>query len=278
MDILYRTFDRAGALYNQLFGNWMHIHSVVHIILLIFAALLIIFIAAQITKLIIVPILLMFYYHVIFRIWNYFMVETPQEWLYIRNHSNDSLQHSKRYLKLTDKVKRNRTTLDHTKYRGMIYRSRPFAAGFMAVFGLVAILWVVSFGLYRHDALPVMLANVDEIQPTTEPETQPEPQTEPQELDYEPGETAPPWLGTREWNPDENIVLYLNETGQQGTRLRSGPGIASYNVIELLWDNDRLVYLHSYFPDTETPGLYWLRVLSPSGTEGYVSSEDIGVE
>jgi len=276
MDILYETFDRAGELYNQWFGNWLHIHSVVRIILLILGALLVVFVAAQIIKLIIVPILLMFYYHVIFRIWNYFMVETPQELMYIRNHSNDSLQHNKRYLKLCDKVKRNRTKLEHTKYRGMIYRARRYAAGFMAVFGFIAIVWVVSFGLYRQEVLPAMVTNVAETPPVTEPEA--EPQTQPQETEYEQAEAAPHWLGTREWNPDESLVLYLNETGQQGTRLRSGPGIANYSVIELLWDNDRLVYLHSYYPDEETPGLYWLRVLSPSGTEGYVSSKDIGVE
>jgi len=86
----------------------------------------------------------------------------------------------------------------------------------------------------------------------------------------------PDWFTPELWTVDTHIILYLNEQGQKGANLRNGPGIMEYSVIEILWDNDQVVFLHSFFPDTHVDGLYWLHVLSPSGTMGYLSSQLVG--
>jgi hypothetical protein len=74
-----------------------------------------------------------------------------------------------------------------------------------------------------------------------------------------------------EWQ--ENAVFTLNEQGSQGARLRDGPGISGQTVIEIIWDDAKLIYLNSYVPDEFVNGLFWLRVESPTGTVGYVSSQ-----
>ena len=83
----------------------------------------------------------------------------------------------------------------------------------------------------------------------------------------------PPWLDPTVWHIDDDIILLLNELGRPGARLRDGPGILGNNIIEILWNDDQMRYLHSFYPDSDVQGLYWLRVLSPHGTEGYISSQ-----
>jgi len=214
------------------------------------------------------------------------MVETPQEWLYIRYHKKDVSTYSMFYLKLCDKVKRNRTILLHKKYRGVVFKLRRTSYVMMAICAAVTLLWSVSFGLHQQYVVPAMVV-VDGTTAggeTTTTTTQPG-QTQPG-ITTQPGTTLPAYIpgGTvidgapAGWPANEIVVLHLNEFGQPGAPLRNGPGISDYSIIEMLWDNDRLVYLHAFAFDTEVEGQYWLRVLSPTGTEGYISSRLVGME
>jgi hypothetical protein len=96
-------------------------------VLILLVLWLLLFLATQLIRFVIAPASLMFFYHVLFRAWNFIFVETPHEWIYIRYHSKDKPNFSALYLRLCDKVKNNRMILSHTKYKGMIMRSRKFA-------------------------------------------------------------------------------------------------------------------------------------------------------
>jgi len=213
---------------------------------------LIIYVFTQLFQYVMWPLVMMFYYHAIFRAWNYL-------------------------------IEKNRTTLSNVNYAGMVRYSKQVALRLMIIFGVVTTLWVTAFGLHQEYAVPVMVVDVnrptDTVAGDAAYEYSPAPSmdssTAGQEGQFD--QDTPGWLSPAAWPADAEIVLYLNELGAKETRLRSGPGIAGYNIIELLWDNDKLVYLHAFFPDPYVRGLYWLRVLSPSGTEGYVSSQLVGV-
>lgn len=90
-------------------------------------------------------------------------------------------------------------------------------------------------------------------------------------------EVIPNWPTPSVWDDTVNVVLYLNETGANGTHIKNGPSLTHYSTIEILWDNAQLVYLHFFVPDADEAGVYWLHVLTPSGTEGYVDSRLVGV-
>jgi len=266
------TFDRAGDLYTHLFSDWLHINFIVRTILLLLITWLLIYLFAQFFQYILAPFLMLFYYHVIFRIWNYFAVETPQEAMYIKYSKNEE-PYSERFLDLCDKVKKNRTTLAHAKYTGMVVRSRKFTLRLMIFCLVVATLWIPSFGLHQRYATPVMVVDTTQQPAPTIPDEEDEPDTSvpPPQTTY-----ASDNIDPSAWEESE-IILQLNELGQSGARLRDGPGILDYNVIEILWDYDQMVYLHAFAPDSDVPGLYWLRVLSPSGTTGYISSQLVEV-
>ena len=266
MDMLRSTFDRAGEIYDRLFGNWLHVHFFIRMGVLLLATTVALVILWQLLKRVIVPGLLMFYYHVIFRAWNFIAVESPSELIYIKFYGKGKDTFSGLYHRLTRRADINRTKLDHAKYRGMVYRGRRYVLGFMLVIGVGGLLLATSFGIYHQSTstLPAMAV----VETTTAP---PEVPTVPTQAVTPMEEVAPQWLDATVWEPDTNIVLELTPEGQEGTPLRSGPGIDAYHIIEMLWANDRLVYLHTYHP-AEADG-YWLRVLSPRGTEGYVSSQ-----
>jgi len=286
MTILQTTFERAGELYVLLFGDWLHVHFIIRTAVLILVMWLAVYIIAQVFKFLIAPVLLLIFYHTIFRFWNFVMVETPQEWIYIRHHSKDSPKFAATYGRLSDKVKRNRQTLTNAKYSEIVRRVKPFTLRVMIISGIVATLWVASFGLHEEYFVPAMTPPIADSgaetgAPPTENPVEDMPAYDPHEdryAEYEPDETyAAGTIDPSFWGGDEHVVLYLNELGQMGARLRDGPGIRGYSVIEILWDNDQLVYLGDYQPDMYVEGLYWLRVLSPSGAEGYISSQVVGV-
>ncbi|MCL1844141.1 MAG: hypothetical protein FWF79_10045 [Defluviitaleaceae bacterium] len=268
MTIIRSTFDWAGDLYARTFADWLHMHFLLRTVLILFVLWLFIFVFAVLLHYLIGPALLMFFYHVIFRAWNYLFVETPQEWIFIRYHSKDRPNFSEFYKKLCDKVKQNRVVLSHTKYRGMVMRSRRIGVQFMITCAIAATLWASAFGLHHEYAAPVLvLINEEnnenaEIQPADTEED-----IEISAFPYSPGEITPSDL------PAEDALLSLNELGASGSRLRDGPGITGSTIIEILWDNDVLVYLNAFVPDAYVNGLYWLRVLSPAGTEGYIGSQ-----
>jgi len=246
---------------------------------------LIIYLFTQLFQYVVSPLAMMFYYHVIFRAWNYLTAELPEGFIYTRYHSRDKSNFSRLYARLCDRIKKNRAKLSNVRYAGLVHYSKQVALRLMIICGIVSTLWVTAFGLHQEYAMPVMVAVADQPTETAVSdfsyEYAPIPSidmdlslTEPEGpfVHYEYG-----WLSPAAWPFDTEIVLYLNEAGANETRLRNGPGIAGYNVIEILWDNDKLVYLHSFYPDPYVRGLYWLRVLSPSGTEGYVSSQLVNV-
>jgi len=271
------TFDRAGDLYGRWFADWLHVHFIIRTVLILFILWMIIFLAAQMIQYVIAPIVLIIFYHIFFRAWNYIFVETPHEWIYIRYHSKDKPNFSALYLRLCDKVKNNRLILSHTKFKGMILRSRKFAMHLMFICAVAVTLWVSAFGLHYEYAVPVTL-EIKEREVFSEPE---EPENEPADFSTEelenlyheetPYYTADFQLTPADWQ--DNDVFTLNEQGRQGARLRDGPGIAGQTVIEILWDDAELIYLNDYVPDEFVNGLYWLRVESPSGTVGYISSQ-----
>jgi len=254
-------------------------------IILVLLAWLVIYIAAQIFRYIIAPLLLMFYFHIIFRAWNYIYVETLHEWLYIRFYSKGKKRFAGTYLRLCDKVKRNRTKLKFAKFPGMVRRSKKFTQRLMFIVGVVAALWLASFGLHREYVAPA--ARFPTMPAFARPDVPIAPGYEipPQHTYvYNNEETAAAneggirgidqdhWLNPANWPNLGEMVLELTAQGALGTFLRNGPGIAEYAVIEVLWDNDRLVFLEYFVPDPDVVGLFWLHVLSPTGTEGYVSS------
>jgi len=254
--------------------------------LLLLVLWLIIYAFAQLFRYVVAPVWLLFYYHVIFRAWNYLAVETPQEWIYIHYHSKDKPNFNRLYLRLCDKIKRNRMILLHAKYPGLIRRTKGATLRLMIICGIVSTLWVSSFGLHQEYAMPAMVVNVDLPMDTPSDDYNNSPahtyDASLAGISYE--ETSVPsntaqlgWLNPAAWPIDTEIILYLTELGAQGTRLRNGPGIAGYSVIEILWDNDQMVYLHLFYSDPDVAGLYWLHVLSPSGTEGYVSSQLVSI-
>lgn len=284
MTVIQSTFNRAGDLYGRWFADWLHVHFIIRTVILLFVLWLIIFLAAQLLRYLIAPMVLFVYYHIIFRAWNYVFVETPHEWIYIRYHSKDLPNFSALYLRLCDKVKRNRLILSHTKFKGLTMRSRRFSAQVMIISAVAVTLWVSAFGLHHEYAVPAMVeVTTPEINTMEEPSTEngqesvqetpvtdePPPQYY-EEVHYYP--TAPEnQITPADWQ--ENAILTLNEQGKQGARLRDGPGITGQTIIEILWDDVQLTYLNMYVPDLYVSGLFWLRVQSPGGAVGYISSQ-----
>lgn len=269
MSFIQSTFEWAGEFYGNLFADWLHVHFLIRTVLILFVVMLLIFLLGQLVKYVIAPGALMFFYHVIFRAWNFFFVETPHEWLYIRHH--DEPNFPERYLRLCDKVKQNRIVLEHTKFKGMFLRTRKFATWFMVTCAVATTLWVSAFGLHHEYAAPAVVIINGEQSP--DEEYVPEAIYDPYENDiieeyfYTPVEVPPT---PADWSA--NAVLALNEQGREGARLRDGPGIYGQTVLEVLWDDARLYFLGEYVPDAYVSGIYWLRVETADGTVGYISS------
>ncbi|MCL2215462.1 MAG: SH3 domain-containing protein [Defluviitaleaceae bacterium] len=298
MTIIRTTFDWAGALYSRWFADWLHVHFIIRTVLLLLLMWLIIFLGAQLFKYVLLPLVLMLYYHVFFRAWNFLFVETPQEWLYLRYHSKDKPDHAQLYSRLCDKVKRNRLILKHTKFAGMMIRARRPASVLMFICLVASTLWISAFGLHQEYAAPalVLIDNTADrdMQDSDVPDLDlPPDESSNNENDlydyYTPGEAeaeptpgshavyAPGTINPAGWPAESNIRLSLTEQGAQGARLRDGPGIAGNTIIEILWDDTLVTYLHSFVPDVYVNGLYWLRVRTPGGAEGYISSQLVEV-
>jgi len=256
-------------------------------VLLLLVIWLAIYIVAQLFQYIIAPVLLFIFYNTIFRAWNYFAVETPMEWIYIKYFSQDKTKHREKYSRLCDKAKSNRQLLSNLRYMGMVRRAKWFTLRTMIILGVVSTLWVAGFGLHREYAVPAMVQNGDDNNVAAAPQEPTENENDTTEQPPQPGETAtadytptpqvprepPPWLDPYFWPADESITLRLNGLGQPGARLYDGPGIVGRNIIEVLLHDDEMEFLHSYYADSYVQGLYWLRVRTAGGTEGYIGSQ-----
>lgn len=240
MTYIRSAFNRFGEFYNLIFYDWLHIHFIIRTAILLVVLWMIVYICAQVFRYLIAPAALCVHHTV---------VNTAKRGRRARYYAYEG-------------------------YVDMVRRSGKPAFRLMLICGIALTLPVLAFGLHREYATPAAAMPVDAHiaeggLPTYTPT--------PRENDtYAPHQYSG-WPKSAAWPPDMEIILYLNELGRQGTRLRSGPGIAEYTVIEILWDNDLLVYLYSSHRDAYAEGLYWLRVLSPTGTEGYVSSELVGI-
>ncbi|MCL2456276.1 MAG: SH3 domain-containing protein [Defluviitaleaceae bacterium] len=266
-------------MYANLFADWLHIHFIIRTVIILFVLWMIIFLFAQLIQYIFAPMALLFFYHVIFRAWNFLFVETPHEWLYIRYHEKANFPEI--YLRLCDKVKQNRLILAHTKYKGVLFRSRRFAMQFMIISAIAATLWASAFGLHHEYSAPTFVAASEEPEEEfdfvfeDEDDFEDENEISSEEFSEKLFEEILEKILVPVFDFEDDSLLFLNETGRQGARLRSGAGIENQTVIEILWDDAVLVFLNEYVPDENVNGLFWLKVRSPSETTGFISSQYI---
>jgi len=275
MGIIRSSFDWAEGLYEAWFAEWFHVHFFIRTVMILLSMWLLVFLLAQLLRFVIMPCLMMFYYHVILRAWNFLFVETPHEWIYIKYHSQDSPKYGETYLRLCDKVKRNRYLLSHTKYRGLVRKLRRPVAGFMVLCAVAVTFWSVAFGLQVEYVTPAVTADANEngyASSNMNGGTRDEINGGSYENGGEPSFSPPTENrpSTIEWR--ENSVFRLSPQGRLGARLHSGPGIEGHTVIEILWDDAALFYLNEYVADDLVRGVYWLRVETQDGTAGYISS------
>jgi len=247
--------------------------------------------AVQFFHYVIAPLVLLFYYHVIFRFWNFLFVETPQEWIYIHYHSKDKPNFNDTYFKLCDKTRQNRLILSRSRYVDVINKTQKVATRLLAMFCVIATLWAMSFGLAHEYSMPVWREQVDiGNAPQATPHAPPMPSPSPTQIPVQTPNTNSNtnidepiidnevleeygYLNPATISPGASVHFTLNESGASGARLRDAPSISQSTIIEIVWLDTVLLYLHQFVADDEVLGLYWLRVRTPSGTEGYISSQ-----
>ncbi|MCL2372061.1 MAG: hypothetical protein FWC78_01485 [Defluviitaleaceae bacterium] len=278
MTIITNSFDRAGELYAELFSEFLHINFIVRTLLVVFILWLVVFVLGQVFKYVFAPLVIILYTKLALRAWNYLFVETLQEWLYIRYHSKD--KPSPLYLRLCDKIKVNRQKMAYTTYSGILHRGkvRRASRSLILICGITGTLWAGGFGMHQEYAAPAMVADV------AEPTSAPEPTHIYEETFPTVVETPPPaqiyqsgFLSPVNWDTGSQIVLALTEQGRQGARLRNGPGIVDNTIIEILWDDELLLYMNRYAADGQVQGLYWLYVQTTGGEAGYISSQIVEI-
>jgi hypothetical protein len=296
---VYGILDWLSERYAVWFADWLHIHFVIRTAILLLALWGALFLTAQLMQYAIGPLWVLFYRHIVFRFYNYLFVETLYELIYIRFYSKDKPTLRGFYLRLSDRVKKNRLILAHTRYKGILYHGGVKRGSWrlVAVVGVVATLWLTAFGLHQEYAVPALAGNANhpavnngepsangtngvQQNPANPSNGNPLP---PSNIVFPPSDDPPPdiiyppgYVNPALW-PDAVTVLRLNEHGTDGARLRDRPGFGGV-VIEMLWGARQLEYLDSFTPDEYVSGLYWLRVRSPEGLEGYIASHLVELE
>jgi len=272
------SFEWAGRIYTNLFSDWLHINYLIRTAILLAMLWLIIYVASLLFKYVLGPILVLFFVNVLLRIWNFFVTESLHEWIYINYYSNGDSRHAKWYMRLSDRVKRNRAALSYTRYKGILKRGRVRRLGnLLMVSALIIItLWVVAFGLNQEYARPAWVGvdaipNEEDNDAEYNGDTQDEDSESPDE-EYFPGILHPNVF-------PEGLVHFVltQDVREDGARLRDGPGTNTV-VIEMLFGQDRLTYLGYYAQDPDLASLFWLRVRTPSGTEGYIANQLVELE
>jgi len=279
------------GIYSRLFADWLHINFLARTVLLVLMLWLIIYIAALAFKYVVGPFVVLIYTNILLRAWNFLITETVQEWIYIHYYSKGNPRFSGLYLRLTDRVKRNRAVLSNDKHNGTPRhgRIRRFGNQMMISAGLIAALWVVAFGINQEYTAPVWAANgsatgsgeanaQDYINnyPETD-DTDANDYTERNERPSVDNAYVPGMIRPGQFQAGAQVSLALTQEAREGARLRSGPGTAGTTVIEMLWGDDLLTYLGYYVADMDVETLYWMRVISPSGATGYIGSHLVEV-
>ena len=271
------SFERAGDLYRHLFADWLHVDFFIRTAILLLISWLVIFVSALLFKYVLGPLLVLLYVNLFKRAWNFLYTETVYEWIYINYYSIGDSRFQNWYYRLSDRVKRNRAALSQGGYVGILKRGRVRKVGnyMMVAVGIICTLWILAFALNQEYVTPVWAG---ENTVADEPEeSDPIPDSEPENNDtndltvsgaYIPGLIEPEQL------PEDAAVLFVLEGSVRvsGARLRSGPGTDS-TVIEMLWGYDLMTYLGYFVPDSDVEALYWLRVRTPSGNEGYIANQ-----
>ena len=251
---------------------------------------LFILVGLKIFKYFVGPLFVLLYYNIFFRLHNYFFVETPAEWIYIRYYSKDLPTLERTYLRLTDRAKKNRELLSELDYGMSIVKVRKAERRFSYFLLSLSTLWIVAFGLYAEffPPLPMPLENGMNIggqatEPGTNQEVFGDEENDVNENEINDGNVGgghnvyqPGLVNPAEW-VSGNITLILNEVGRDGAWLRNGPGISGFVVVQVLWGDVVLEYLQFFVPDEYVNGLYWLRVRTPDGNTGYLSSSLVEV-
>ena len=276
MDFVMYNFERVSRLYEQWFADFLHVHFIVRTVLLLLAIWLVVFLFSTLFRYCVGPPVLLIFCHTVFRAWNFLFVETPQELLYIRQTSKDTPNYSGTYLRLTDKVKRNRAILKNFNFFAALRKAKRIGMQFMILCLIASTLWVTGFGLYHEFVFGVEAPDAPAVYIPANDDTEPEYENAEDPL-IEDDMVIPDTVTPDDWFIGDDIVFILNETGRLGARLHDGPGITGRTVIEILWDDVELVYLNYYRQDPYVDGLYWLRVLTPGDRVGYVSSQLIEV-
>ncbi|MCL2603037.1 MAG: SH3 domain-containing protein [Defluviitaleaceae bacterium] len=174
---LHNAFDWASELYAAWFSEWLHVHFTVRTAILLLILWGALFTLAQLFQYVLGPFFVLFYRHIIFRAYNYLCVETTRELIYIRFYSKDSPTLHRAYLRLTDKAKKNRLLLSHTKYKGILYRGGVKRAAWVIVVtvGVASTLWLTAFGLHQEYYVPALAGIPGESAPNNgrEPNNRP---------------------------------------------------------------------------------------------------------
>ncbi|MCL2187563.1 MAG: hypothetical protein FWC16_10670 [Defluviitaleaceae bacterium] len=295
---LNRALAWATDLYAAWFADWLHIHFVIRTAILLLVLWGALFVLAQFIQYVMGPLAVLLYRHIFFRAYNYLFVETPQEFLYIRYYAKDKPTLRGLYLRLTDKVKQNRLLLNHTKYKGIVYRGsvRRVTWVFIATLGVTATLWLTAFGLHQEYYIPALAGytrNGGEATPHPSPAPEVNGITPPngsvpneENADDVNNENNAPSINGQAPTPPDIIypagyldpavlsaaaVLRLSPYGMDGARLRDVSGFLGV-VIGIVWGDAQLEFLGEFIPEVHVPGLYWLQVRTADGLVGYIAS------
>jgi hypothetical protein len=287
MNTVQSVFNAISEWYGTVFYDWLYIHFVIRTLILLLVIWLAVFVGGQIYKYVLGPLLVLVWYHLLFRAWNYLFVETPMEWTYINYFSKDKPFLNAKYLRLCDRVKRNRNKMSHLSYKSIIIHGHvKRGAHRLIVTGMIAgTLWAAAFGLYyefAYDGPKPYVSSFAEAtaRPSEEPTATPEPTPPPTPVPTPEPTPAyvPPTLSPEEMFWIGKNVLYLNEFGVDGSNVRDKPDGLDSTVIEIVLGTAVLEYMDEYYEDPHTPSMYWIKVRTAAGTVGYVSNRLLQAE
>jgi hypothetical protein len=264
--------EYSSGIYNHIFEEWLYIHFSIRTLILILVMWMLVYACAQVLQYLLVPLSILFIYHVLFRLWNYFFVETPQEWIYIRYFSQEKPFMRGMYARLCDRIKRNRQILGRVRYAnilapGTIQRA---TTRLMVVMMVLVTLWTAIFGLYGEYTSGRFMSFLPRVEDIGEQaKDEPSPPTGEEQENYALSEDFV--MDPATWPADATLIFTLTAYGSGGSNIRDLPSVENGTPLEIVYGGVRLLYLHAYAPDENDADIFWLKVRAPSGVEGYVN-------